>query len=74
MILPEYVKFLKANPYLCSKKEFGEIMEEKNQIELEIIIGEEDEDNLDESPEEDEFDAMNDAQILFEIKSLNKII
>lgn len=68
------------HPNLCSKEEFEEKLEEekKQQIESEIIIGEEKDgennEKLEKSPNEDEFDAMSEGQILFELKSLKTIL
>jgi hypothetical protein len=65
------MKFLKAHPNICSKEEFERIQRE-NLNNKEEMIGDDDsetDNDMNESTAKDEYDFMDDAQILFALKS-----
>ena len=69
-LLPDYIKFLKAHPNLCSKEELEKMKKEKNP--LEQNGQQQDEQNIDDEDERveaDEFDEMGEEEIFFSLKS-----
>lgn len=67
-MLPDYIKFLKAHPNLCSKEELEKKKKEKNMLDKnEQNEPQQDEQNIDEDEhiEPDEFDEMGEKEIFF---------
>ena len=72
-ILPDFVKFLKAHSNLCTKEELDTRCKEKTKLEL-YSRGEEGEDDnpqelVEEPPETDEFDEMDEGRMLWALRS-----